>query len=88
MDRKYLDSGYACFLVKEDNLKDNGNDFWTYLENEKFKPLTENDNPPEWVLINVGNSTYINSSHNKEVISYVKKNYGNALTSDEFKTIW
>ena len=87
-DRKYLESGYACFLIKEDCLKDAGNDFWRYLEREKFKALTEKDTPPEWVLINIGNSTYINYSDNEEIISYVKENYENALNTSEFKRIW
>ena len=42
-ERKYLDSGYSCFLVKDKNLKDSGDDFWTYLNNEKFKSLNNND---------------------------------------------
>jgi len=87
-ERKYLDSGYSCFLVKDNNLKDSGNDFWNYLNNEKFKSLNNNDTPPEWVLINVGNSTYINKSDNDYIRSYVEDNLENALDCDEFKIIW
>ena len=87
-NRKYLNSGYACFLVKDDNLKNPDNKFWTYLKDEKFKQLTKNNTPPEWVLINVGNSTYINLTDNDEIISYVNDNYANALNTSEFMIIW
>lgn len=87
-DRKHLNSGCSCFIVKQDRLKDLNNDFWSYLKNENFKSLNENVTPPEWVLINVGNSTFINLTDNPEIISYVKDNCQNALTCDEFKIIW
>ena len=87
-DRKYLNSGYSCFLVKQDSLKDVNNHFWSYLKNENFKSLNENNTPPEWVLINVANSTFINLTDNPKIISYVKDNCQNTLNCDEFKTIW
>ena len=42
----------------------------------------------EWVLINVGNSTYINISDNEDIHSYVEDNLENALDCDDSKTIW
>ncbi|WP_323735885.1 hypothetical protein PXD04_08320 [Methanosphaera sp. ISO3-F5] len=86
-DRKHLSDGNSSLLVKDEELKNNYTKFKQYLEKEKFKPLKKEQNT-DWILINIGNKTYLNNTDNPEIISHINMNLEEALSIKEFKTIW
>ena len=87
-NRKYLSIGYSCFIVKDIESENQGNDFISYLDNEKFESLDKDITPSKNLLINVLNMKYTNESSSNMISSYIKDNMETALNIDEFKTIW
>ena len=89
-DEQSISSGTACFLIKDDSLMTYEGEFWEYLRNEGFKPWGHHGIwNCSWVYVNVNTKQYAPGMPGIQITTPIVSKYPrNALSIEEFKTIW
>lgn len=85
-----ISSGTACFLIKDDSLKTWEGEFWEYLKKEGFSSWGKKGNwGCDWAYVNVNSKLYAPGMPGIPITQPIVSKYPqNALSIDEFKTIW
>lgn len=85
-----ISSGAACFLIKDDSLKTWEGEFWEYLKKEGFSSWGKKGNwGCNWAYVNVNSKLYAPGMPGIPITTPIVSKYPqNALSVDEFKTIW
>lgn len=85
-----ISAGTACFLIKDDSLKTYEGEFWDYLKKEGFYSWGKHGNwRCNWVYVNVNSKMFAPGMPGVPITkAIVSKVPANALSIEEFMTIW
>ena len=89
-DTPTISSGSACFMIKDDSLRTYEGEFWDYLKKEGLYSWLRYGNwGCNWVYVNVNSKMFAPGMPGVPITkAIVSKVPANALSIEEFKTIW
>ena len=89
-DTPSISSGAACFMIKDDSLETDDGEFWKYLKDEGFYSWGRHGNwGCSWVYVNVNSMMFAPGMPGSPITQCIVSKYpANALSIEEFKTIW